>query len=166
MYYQFARTNLLAKDFLDLRILDVKNWVDQTYFSTLIPNHPAWRRVKMQPWGVVSEKLLLGYHVTSSRINGKKVSFLGRVRGWNRVRIMVLFGVLVRVRAWIWNQGTRAVKVISRDCSPASDLLKALSIIVLWILTSDHDRYVQCWALVVTGWRVRVFPCNTAYLMP
>ena len=27
-------------------------------FLTLIPNHPTWRRVIMQPWGVIGEKLL------------------------------------------------------------------------------------------------------------
>ena len=45
---------------------------------------------------------------------------------------MVWFGVLVRVRVrvrvrlrvWILNQGTRAVKVMSRDHSLASDLVK------------------------------------------
>ena len=42
---------------LFLSILDIWRQVS-TYFSTLIPNHPAWRRVKMQPWGVMGEKLL------------------------------------------------------------------------------------------------------------
>ena len=37
----------------------------------------------------MSGKLLLGDHVTSFRLNGKKVSFLGRVRVWDRVRVMV-----------------------------------------------------------------------------
>ena len=44
--------------------------------------------------------------MTSARLNGRKVSFLGRVR------------------VWIWNRGTRAVKVKSRDCSLANDLVK------------------------------------------
>ena len=39
--------------------------------------------------------------------------------------VRLLFGILVRVRVWIWNQGTRAVNVISRDHSLASDLVKA-----------------------------------------
>ena len=29
-----------------------------TYFLKLIPNHPAWRKVKMQPWEVMGEKLV------------------------------------------------------------------------------------------------------------
>ena len=43
---------------LYLSISDIWGQVS-TYFLTLIPNHPAWRRVKMQPWGVMGEKLLL-----------------------------------------------------------------------------------------------------------
>ena len=48
--------------------------------------------------------------------------------------VMVWFRVLplvrIRVRVRVWNQGTRAVKLISRDCSMVSeiyDLVKALS---------------------------------------
>ena len=36
--------------------------------------------------------------------------------------------VLVRVRVWIRNQGTRAVKVISLDNSLASDLVKEVCV--------------------------------------
>ena len=43
---------------LFLSILDIWGLIP-TYFLTLIPNHPAWRRVKMQPWGVMGEKLIL-----------------------------------------------------------------------------------------------------------
>ena len=34
-------------------------------------------------------------------------------------------GLGYRVRDWIWNQGTRAAKVMSRDCSLVSDLVNA-----------------------------------------
>ena len=30
---------------------------DPMYFCSLIPNHPTWRRVKMQPWEVMAKKL-------------------------------------------------------------------------------------------------------------
>ena len=64
---------------------------------------------------------------------GKKVSFLGRVGVWDRAGVRVWFGVLVRVRVgvgvrvrvWIWNRGTGAAKVMSHECSLASDLVKA-----------------------------------------
>ena len=49
--------------------------------------------------------------------------------GW--VRVVVWFGRMVRVRVRVWvrvwmsNQGMRALKVVSRDCALASDLVRA-----------------------------------------
>ena len=49
--------------------------------------------------------------------------------GW--VRVVVWFGkvvpvrVRVWVRVWMWDQGIGAVKVVSRDCALASDLVRA-----------------------------------------
>ena len=43
----------------------------------------------MPPRVVIGEKLLSGDHVTTSRLNGEKVSFLGRVNVWDRVKVMV-----------------------------------------------------------------------------
>ena len=65
-----------------------------------------------------------------ARTGEKRFHFSVRlVRAWYWVRVMVWFGVWVGVRVWvrvwIWNQGKRAFKVISRDCSLASDLVKA-----------------------------------------
>ena len=51
----------------------------------------------------------------------------------------------VWVRVWIWNQGTRAVKVILRDHSLASNLVKAhlaLSFLIFWFasLSLTYDE--------------------------
>ena len=65
-------------------------------FSTLIPNQPARRRVKIQTSGVIGEKFLNG-HVTSARLNGRKFSFIGLVRVWDQVRVRVRFWAFVRL---------------------------------------------------------------------
>ena len=54
----------------------------------------------------------------------------------------VSISILGRVRVWIGNQGTRAVKVISRDCSLASDLVKA-QLLLLIVETSGYDAAVN-----------------------
>ena len=48
---------IIFRKFLYSSIFDIWRWVS-TYFSMLIPNHPTWRRVKMQPWEVIGEKLI------------------------------------------------------------------------------------------------------------
>ena len=90
----------------------------------------------MQPWGVMGENCFSSSQVTSGRLNGiNGFNSRGRVWVWHRVRVSLVVRVLfeklvsvrikVRVRVSIWNQGTGATKVMSRDCSLASDLVKA-----------------------------------------
>ena len=58
------------------------------------------RWVKMQPWGVIGEKLLFRWTTDQySAKRGKMASFLGqgRVWPWDQVRVKVEFWLLVRV---------------------------------------------------------------------
>ena len=45
---------------------------------------------------LLAKNCFLGGHVTSARLNGKRVSFLGRVRVWDRAWVRVCFGY------WLW----------------------------------------------------------------
>ena len=42
----------MTKEFLDLSVFETLRWV-LTYFSTLIPDYPTWRRVQMLPCWVI-----------------------------------------------------------------------------------------------------------------
>ena len=61
-----------------------------------------------------------------------EVKLLVKVRVWGWVRVMVEFGTSsafmgwVRVRVLGYGFGVRGRKVKSRDCAPASDLVRAL----------------------------------------
>ena len=46
--------------------------------------------------------------------------------------VLVSLRVWVRVRVWLLNQGTSAVKVKSRDCSLANDLVNKTALILDW----------------------------------
>ena len=50
---------------------------------------------------------------------------MGLGLGYDLCMVLVRVRVWARVRVWIRNQGTRAAKAMSRDCSLASDLVKA-----------------------------------------
>ena len=56
----FTNTKALAKEFSKVFIFEYFGYSkkDSNVFLTLIPNYPTWRRVKMQPWGVMGEKLI------------------------------------------------------------------------------------------------------------
>ena len=74
--------------------------IKSTYFTILIPNHPAWRlRVKVQPWGVIGEKLLFMWSRGQLGKTGRNLSFLSRVRVWDLVKVW--FRILARVRVWV-----------------------------------------------------------------
>ena len=64
------------------------SWIydKSTYFWTLIPNHPTWRRVKMLPWQVI----LIGKKLHRSR----DITWHGHLRE----KVKFLFSVMVVVR--------------------------------------------------------------------
>ena len=75
------------------------NYVRSTYFWTLIPNHPTWRRVKMLPWPVIGKKKLLrSRDITWHGHLREKVKFLVSVRVLDVVWVMVVVKVMVSVR--------------------------------------------------------------------
>ena len=55
----YTNTKSLAKEFSKILIFEYFGYLktDFDVFLTLIPKNLAWRRVKMQPWGVMGEKL-------------------------------------------------------------------------------------------------------------
>ena len=75
-------TKSLAEEFFHMIIPNIKAYMT-TYFSTLIPNHPSGRRIKMQLCGVIGEILAFSGHVTSAWLNRRKVfiSWLGQGLG-------------------------------------------------------------------------------------
>ena len=72
----FTNTKSLSKEFSKILIFEYFRYLkmEMEVFLTLIPNHPTWRRVKMQSWALGSGELwaknwFLCGHVTSARLN-------------------------------------------------------------------------------------------------
>ena len=91
-----------------------------TYFLKLIPNHPAWRKVKMQPWEVMGEKLVF--------IRSRDQCSAKRKR---RFHLPVRWGIGLGydLRYWLGSGlgSGFGSEIMSRDCSLVSDLVKACS---------------------------------------
>ena len=57
--------------------------------------------------------------------------------------VLVRVRVWARIRVWTLNQGTRAVKVKSRDCSLASELVKASPSLPRTLSAVSHRSFVH-----------------------
>ena len=58
------------------------HWARSTYFCSLIPNHPTWRRVKMLPWEVMGKKLFWSRDQPVKRTFRSQWLGLGLGLGW------------------------------------------------------------------------------------
>ena len=64
------------------KVLRISFGRGSTYFCSLIPNHPTWRRVKMLPWEVMGEKLIWSRDQPAKRIFRSWRLVLGLGLGW------------------------------------------------------------------------------------
>ena len=97
---QSSVLNHSTLEFRDFSKREPGSWfhVRSTYFWTLIPNHPTWRRVEMLPRQVIGKKLHWSRDITWHVYLREKVKFLVSVRVLVVVWVMVVVRVMVRVR--------------------------------------------------------------------
>ena len=74
-------------------------YVRSTYFWTLIPNHPTWRRGKMLPWQVIGKKTAsVTWHHVAWPFKGKKSNFSLVLGFW------LWFGLWLWLGLWLGSE--------------------------------------------------------------